>query len=111
MSLRNLLISDREIIPQNTITKPPSAELRPGQKDSDSLPAYEILDPILEAYIEDNLDVDQIVQRTKADRELVRRILLMVDRAEYKRKQLPIGLKITSKAFGFGRRMPIAQRI
>jgi NAD+ synthetase len=101
---------DREIIPQNTITKPPSAELRPGQKDSDSLPPYEILDPILEAYIEDNLDVEQIVQRTKADRELVRKILLMVDRAEYKRKQLPIGLKITSKAFGFGRRMPIAQR-
>jgi NAD+ synthase (glutamine-hydrolysing) len=101
---------DHEIIPQNTITKPPSAELRPGQKDSDSLPPYESLDPILEAYIEDNLDVDQIVQRTKADRELVRKILLMVDRAEYKRKQLPIGLKITSKAFGFGRRMPIAQR-
>ena len=101
---------DREIIPQNTITKPPSAELRPGQKDSDSLPPYEILDPILEAYIEDNLDVEQIVQRTKADRDLVRKILLMVDRAEYKRKQLPIGLKITSKAFGFGRRMPIAQR-
>ena len=101
---------DREIIPLNTITKPPSAELRPGQKDSDSLPPYEILDPILEAYIEDNLDVELIVQRTKADRELVRKILLMVDRAEYKRKQLPIGLKITSKAFGFGRRMPIAQR-
>ncbi|MCI0447434.1 NAD+ synthase [bacterium] len=101
---------DREIIPLNTITKPPSAELRPGQKDSDSLPPYEVLDPILEAYIEDNLDVDQIVQRTKADRELVRKSLLMVDRAEYKRKQLPIGLKITSKAFGFGRRMPIAQR-
>lgn len=108
--LAKFINRDREIIPQNTITKPPSAELRPGQKDSDSLPAYEILDPILEAYIEDNLDVDQIVQRTKADRELVRRILLMVDRAEYKRKQLPIGLKITSKAFGFGRRMPIAQR-
>jgi NAD+ synthase (glutamine-hydrolysing) len=101
---------DREIIPQNTITKPPSAELRPDQKDSDSLPPYEVLDPILEAYVEDNLDVEQIVQRTRADRELVRKILLMVDRAEYKRKQLPIGLKITSKAFGFGRRMPIAQR-
>jgi len=108
--LAKFINRDREIIPQNTITKPPSAELRPGQKDSDSLPQYEILDPILEAYIEDNLDVDQIVQRTKGDRELVRKILLMVDRAEYKRKQLPIGLKITSKAFGFGRRMPIAQR-
>jgi NAD+ synthase (glutamine-hydrolysing) len=107
--LAKFINRDHEIIPQNTITKPPSAELRPGQKDSDSLPPYEILDPILEAYIEDNLDVDQIVQRTKADRELVRKILLMVDRAEYKRKQLPIGLKITSKAFGFGRRMPIAQ--
>jgi NAD+ synthetase len=108
--LAKFINRDREIIPINTITKPPSAELRPGQKDSDSLPPYEILDPILEAYIEDNLDVEQIVQRTKADRDLVRKILLMVDRAEYKRKQLPIGLKITSKAFGFGRRMPIAQR-
>ena len=108
--LAKFINRDREIIPLNTITKPPSAELRPGQKDSDSLPPYEVLDPILEAYIEDNLDVDQIVHRTKADRELVRKILLMVDRAEYKRKQLPIGLKISSKAFGFGRRMPIAQR-
>ncbi len=101
---------EREVIPQNSIVKPPSAELRPGQKDTDSLPPYEVLDPVLAAYIEDNLDVDQIVHRTGADRELVRKILKMVDRAEYKRKQFPIGLKITSKAFGFGRRMPIAQR-
>lgn len=101
---------DREVIPINTIQKPPSAELRPGQKDTDSLPAYEVLDPILEAYIEDNLGMEEIVKRTGAQPELVRKILRMVDRAEYKRKQLPIGLKITTKAFGFGRRMPIAQR-
>jgi NAD+ synthetase len=100
----------REIIPPSSITKPPSAELRPGQKDADSLPPYEILDPILTAYIEDNLTVEQIVKKTKADEGLISDILRKVDRNEYKRKQLPIGLKITSKAFGFGRRMPIAQQ-
>lgn len=100
---------EREIIPANTISKPPSAELRPGQKDTDSLPPYDILDPILLAYIEDNLPPDQIVQQTGFDRDLVYGILRKVDRNEYKRKQLPIGLKITSKAFGFGRRWPIAQ--
>jgi NAD+ synthase (glutamine-hydrolysing) len=103
------LNSDGKIIPVNTIRKPPSAELRPGQKDSDSLPPYEILDPILVGYIEDNLTAEQIVGRTGDDIELVRKILRMVDRNEYKRKQLPIGLKITTKAFGFGRRWPIAQ--
>jgi NAD+ synthetase len=101
---------DRELIPTHTISKPPSAELRPNQKDTDSLPPYETLDPILLAYIEDNLTPGQIVEKTGADILLVNRILRMVDRNEYKRKQLPIGLKITSKAFGFGRRMPIAQR-
>jgi NAD+ synthase (glutamine-hydrolysing) len=100
---------EREVIPQNSIRKPPSAELRPGQKDSDSLPPYDVLDPILEAYIEDNLSLDQIVTKTSASRDLVRSILRKVDRNEYKRKQLPIGLKITAKAFGFGRRMPIAR--
>jgi NAD+ synthetase len=108
--LANYMNHEHEIIPKNTIIKPPSAELRPGQKDSDSLPPYENLDPILEAYIEDNLGLDDIVKRTGAQADLVRKILRMVDRAEYKRKQLPIGLKITTKAFGFGRRMPIAQR-
>lgn len=99
-----------EVIPRSTITKPPSAELRPGQTDQDSLPPYDVLDAILAAYIEDNLTVDQIAQRTGFDAGMIRDILRKVDGNEYKRKQLPIGLKITSKAFGFGRRMPIAQR-
>jgi len=103
------LNAEREIIPQNTIRKPPSAELRPDQKDSDSLPPYEILDPILAGYIEENLTAEQIVEKTGYETGLVRKILQMVDRNEYKRKQLPIGLKITTKAFGFGRRWPIAQ--
>ena len=107
--LANHLNADQELIPQNTITKPPSAELRPNQKDSDSLPPYEVLDPILVAYIEENLTTEQIVEKTGHDEKLVRDILRRVDRNEYKRKQLPIGLKITSKAFGFGRRWPIAQ--
>lgn len=102
--------SSREIIPRSTLTKAPSAELRPNQKDSDSLPDYEVLDAVLVAYIEDNLTVQEIVNKTGFDPELVRNILQKVDRAEYKRKQMPIGLKITSKAFGFGRRMPIAQK-
>jgi NAD+ synthase (glutamine-hydrolysing) len=107
--LANYLNEEREIIPINTIRKPPSAELRPNQKDSDSLPPYEILDPILVAYIEENLTAEQIVKQTGYDDKLVRDILRKVDRNEYKRKQLPIGLKITTKAFGFGRRWPIAQ--
>lgn len=101
---------DRELIPNNTITKPPSAELRPNQMDSDSLPPYEVLDSILLAYIEDNLTAEQIVKQTGFEKRLVLDVLRRVDRSEYKRKQLPIGLKITSKAFGFGRRMPIAQK-
>jgi NAD+ synthase (glutamine-hydrolysing) len=100
---------ERKIIPVNTIRKPPSAELRPGQTDQDSLPPYDVLDRILAGYIEDNLTADQIVAETGFDRNLVAGILRKVDRNEYKRKQLPIGLKITSKAFGFGRRWPIAQ--
>jgi NAD+ synthase (glutamine-hydrolysing) len=107
--LANYLNEDREIIPINTIRKPPSAELRPNQKDSDSLPPYEVLDAILVAYIEENLTAEQIVKKTGYDDKLVRDILRKVDRNEYKRKQLPIGLKITTKAFGFGRRWPIAQ--
>ena len=100
---------DREIIPINTIRKPPSAELRPNQKDTDSLPTYEVLDQILVNYIEENLTARQIIEKTGYDEKLVYEILRKVDRAEYKRKQFPIGLRITSKAFGFGRRWPIAQ--
>ncbi|HJZ11527.1 MAG TPA: NAD+ synthase, partial [Acidobacteriota bacterium] len=104
------LNTERELIPRNTILKPPSAELRIGQKDTDSLPQYEILDKILVAYIEDNMTAQQIIDETGFDQKLVLDILRKVDHNEYKRKQLPIGLKITSKAFGFGRRMPIAQK-
>ncbi|WP_271629096.1 NAD+ synthase [Caldicellulosiruptor sp. DIB 104C] len=100
---------EREIIPHNVLVKPPSAELRPNQKDQDSLPPYEILDPILVAYIEELKSVDEIVQMGYP-KELVLKIIKMVERAEYKRKQAAPGLKVTSKAFGFGRRMPIVQR-
>ncbi|NOZ62794.1 MAG: NAD+ synthase [Calditrichaeota bacterium] len=97
---------DHEIIPENTITKPPSAELRPDQKDSDSLPPYEILDPILQAYVEQNLSIKEIIDMG-FDSDIVRRVVRMVDRAEYKRRQAPPGIKITPRAFGKDRRMPI----
>ncbi|MFT5431614.1 MAG: NAD+ synthase (glutamine-hydrolyzing) [Myxococcota bacterium] len=98
-----------EIIPISTIEKPPSAELRPGQRDDQSLPPYEVLDPILEFYIRDHLEVTDIVNHG-FDEALVRRIVSLVHRAEYKRRQMPLGLRVTSKAFGPGRRMPIASR-
>ncbi len=99
----------KEIIPKNTIEKPASAELRPNQKDQDSLPPYDILDTILKAYVEESKDVDAIV-KLGIDEALVRDIVKKVDRNEYKRKQAAPGLKVTSKAFGTGRRMPLAQR-
>lgn len=95
-----------EVIPQATITKPPSAELRPDQKDSDSLPEYELLDAILERYIEDDLGPGEIIAEG-FDPALVRRIARMVDRNEYKRRQAAPGVKITTKAFGRDRRLPI----
>jgi NAD+ synthase/NAD+ synthase (glutamine-hydrolysing) len=101
---------ERELIPQSTITKPPSAELRPDQKDTDSLPPYEVLDRILKAYIEEVKAPEQIATELGFDRKLVREIAMLVDRNEYKRKQAAPGLKITSRAFGFGRPFPIAQR-
>jgi len=101
---------EREVIPQSTIDKPPSAELRPDQKDEDSLPPYPVLDCILKAYIEDLLSPEQIAKVYGFDLKLVRDIAVMVDRNEYKRKQAAPGLKITSRAFGFGRPFPIAQR-
>jgi NAD+ synthase (glutamine-hydrolysing) len=101
---------EREVIPRSTIEKPPSAELRPNQKDTDSLPPYDILDPILKAYIEEAKSPEEISVKTGFDLPLVRRIATLVDRNEYKRKQAAPGLKITSRAFGFGRPFPIAQR-
>ncbi len=102
--------SRRPVIPQASLEKPPSAELRPDQKDSDSLPPYEILDAILEDYIEDSHSAEQIASDRKFDIELVKRVIRMVDRAEYKRQQAAPGLKISPKAFGYGRRVPIAAK-
>jgi NAD+ synthase (glutamine-hydrolysing) len=101
---------ERELIPRSTIVKPPSAELRPDQKDTDSLPPYEVLDRILKAYIEEVKAPEQIAAELGYDLKLVRAIAMLVDRNEYKRKQAAPGLKITSRAFGFGRPFPIAQR-
>src|SRR5438876_1948407 len=101
---------ERELIPSSTIEKPPSAELRPDQKDEDSLPPYDVLDRILKAYIEDLHSPQEIADHYDFDIKLVRDIALLVDRNEYKRKQAAPGLKITSRAFGFGRPFPIAQK-
>jgi len=97
-------------IPENTFTKPPSAELRPGQKDTDSLPEYDVLDAILADYIEDYESVAEITTKENVPEDLVRDIVRKVDRNEYKRQQAAPGLRITSKAFGVGRRFPIAHR-
>jgi NAD+ synthase (glutamine-hydrolysing) len=99
----------RPIIPESSIVKPPSAELRPNQKDQDSLPPYEDLDAILEAYVVEGRSGREIV-KAGFDEEIVRRILRLIDASEYKRRQAAPGLKVTSKAFGVGRRIPIAQR-
>jgi len=95
-----------EVIPERVILRPPSAELRPGQKDSDSLPEYDVLDPILEAFIEDDLSVDEIARRG-FDRDTVIRILELVKRNEYKRRQAPPGIRISGRAFGRDWRYPI----
>ena len=105
-------VNSREpVIPESTLEKPPSAELRPDQKDSDSLPPYDVLDTILEAYVEENQPPEEIATRYALDPALVRKVATMVDRSEYKRQQAAPGLKISPKAFGFGRRYPIAARL
>ncbi|HEY5382021.1 MAG TPA: NAD+ synthase [Acidobacteriaceae bacterium] len=101
---------EREIIPRDTITKEPSAELRPGQKDTDSLPPYEVLDPILRAYIEEYRSAEEIAETQRVAPELVRRIIRLVELAEYKRQQAAPVLKVSKKAFGMGRRFPIAAK-
>jgi len=102
--------SRRPVIPRASIEKPPSAELRPDQKDSDSLPPYEVLDVVLEDYVEESHSAEQIAADRRLDIEVVRRVMRMVDRAEYKRQQAAPGLKISPKAFGYGRRFPIAAK-
>jgi NAD+ synthetase len=99
----------RQIIPPNTITKPPSAELKPNQRDQDTLPPYEILDPILELYVEQQCSIAEIIARG-FEEKTVRWVARRVDVNEYKRAQAVPGLKVTSRAFGVGRRMPVAQR-
>ena len=102
--------SRKLVIPLSTMQKAPSAELRPDQKDSDSLPPYDVLDPILEAYVENSQTAEEIAHQHGFDPDLVRRVVRMVDRAEYKRQQAAPGLKISAKAFGYGRRFPIAAK-
>ena len=108
--LSHYVNSRRQVIPKSTLEKPPSAELRPDQKDSDSLPPYEVLDVILEDYVEDSHNPEQIAAERGIQIDLVRRVVRMVERSEYKRQQAAPGLKISAKAFGYGRRFPIAAK-
>jgi NAD+ synthase/NAD+ synthase (glutamine-hydrolysing) len=108
--LSHYVNSLKAVIPQSTLEKPPSAELRPGQLDSDSLPPYDVLDSILEDYVEDYHTAEQIAADRGYDLKLVRDVIRRIERNEYKRQQAAPGLKITPKAFGMGRRVPIAQK-
>ena len=108
--LCRLINSRRHLIPESTMTKPPSAELRPDQKDSDSLPPYEVLDKILEDYVEDSKSAHDIAQLHGFDEQLVTRVIKLIERSEYKRQQAAPGIKISEKAFGVGRRFPIAAK-
>ena len=102
-------IAQYNIIPENILLKAPSAELKPDQKDTDSLPAYELLDPILQAYVEEDLSIEEIVSLGYKS-EMVKRVVRMVDGNEYKRRQAPPGVRISARAFGKDRRYPITQR-
>ncbi len=96
----------RQIIPESVLTKPPSAELRPDQRDDQSLPPYDVLDPILTAYVDEDRTAGEIVELGHP-RAVVERVTRLVDVAEYKRRQMPPGVRVTTKAFGRDRRMPI----
>ena len=108
--LSHYVNSRKPVIPQASLEKPPSAELRPNQKDSDSLPPYEVLDAVLEDYVEESRTPEQIAVQRGFDVNLVRRVIRMIERTEYKRQQAAPGLKISEKAFGYGRRFPIAAK-
>ena len=109
--LANFANRERQRIPEATLTKAPSAELRPNQTDQDTLPPYDVLDRVLKAYVEDLQSPQEIAGKFGYPLELVRSVALLVDRNEYKRKQAPPGLKVTSKAFSVGRRFPLAQKL
>lgn len=102
---------DHEVIPAAILEKPPSAELRPGQKDTDSLPPYEVLDPIVEAYVERYETPEQIAREHEIPLEIVQQVVRLIERSEYKRQQAAPVLKVTSKSFGMGRRFPIAIKV
>ena len=99
-------LEGRAVIPGRVLTKAPTAELRPNQTDQDTLPPYEVLDPILKAYVEEDMGLDEIALMG-FKMETIRRVIRMVDRSEYKRRQAPPGIKITQRSFGKDRRMPI----
>ena len=107
---KEVVNSGRELIPANTISRPPSAELRHNQRDTDDLPEYDVLDPILKLYIEEGKSSEEIVAAGHA-KEAVEKTIALIEKNEYKRRQAPIGLRVTSKAFGTGRRFPIARKI
>jgi NAD+ synthetase len=106
--IANYINREKEIIPQTIIDKVPTAELSPGQKDQDTLPPYDLLDKILRMYLEENKEIEEITSII-GERELVKKILRMVDKSEYKRRQAAPALRVSSKAFGYGRRYPIVQ--
>jgi NAD+ synthase/NAD+ synthase (glutamine-hydrolysing) len=108
--LAHYINSCKPVIPEASLTKPPSAELRPGQQDSDSLPPYEVLDRVLEEYVGNLKSAAEIVEMTGFDEAVVRAVIRMIDRSEYKRQQAAPGIRISTKAFGVGRRFPIAAR-
>jgi NAD+ synthetase len=108
--LSHYVNSIRPVIPPSSLEKPPSAELRPDQKDSDFLPPYEVLDAIMEDYVEESHTAEQIAADRGFDIAVVRRVIRMVNSAEYKRQQAAPGIKISAKAFGYGRRFPIAAK-
>ena len=99
----------KAVIPKRVLERAPSAELKPDQKDEDALPPYAVLDPILQAYVEEDRSLDEIVHMG-FDRATVAPVIALVDRSEYKRRQSPIGIKITHRAFGKDRRMPVTNR-
>jgi len=108
--LSHFVNARKKVIPKDSLEKPPSAELRPNQKDADSLPPYEVLDRILEDYVEDLKTVKEIACERGIDKKIVLKLVRMIEQSEYKRQQAAIGLKITEKAFGVGRRFPIAAK-
>ena len=109
LSVYRNTLGEKPVIPQSVIEKPPSAELRPEQRDTDSLPPYEILDPILKAYAEDDRSFEEILAMG-FECKTVERVMRLVDLSEYKRRQAPPGVKITTRAFGRDRRLPITNR-